>query len=59
VQDPEIYLIGAMRIGRMSLRFNIRSIVVKQIEDIVAFMLVSPNNLGVNWYMISVIGSLN
>ena len=53
VQNPEINLIGTMCIRGMSFRFDIRSIVVEQVENIVAFMLVSPNNLGINRYMIS------
>lgn len=46
-QSEEIDLVRAMGVCRMACRPNVRSVVVKQVKDVVAFMLVGPNNLGI------------
>ena len=52
MQDPEINLIGAMRVGGMSFRFYVRCIVMQQIENVMAFVFMRTDDLGINGDMV-------
>jgi hypothetical protein len=52
MQNPEIDLVGAVRIGRVSFGFDVGSVVVKQIEYIVALVLVGADDLGIDGHVV-------
>jgi len=52
MQNPEIDLVSAVGIGRMAIRFDLRGVVVKHVEDVVAFMFLSADGLRVDGDMI-------
>jgi hypothetical protein len=52
VEDPEIDLVGPVRIGRVTVRLDVGSIVVEHVEDEVALMLVRADDLGIDGHVI-------
>lgn len=52
MQDPEVDLVGAVRVGRVPLRLDVRRVVVEQIEHIVAFVLVRADDGCVDRHMV-------
>ena len=47
-QDPEVNLVGTVGVGRMSLRPDLRHVVVEQVEDEMALMLVGADDFSVD-----------
>ena len=47
-EEPEVDLVGAVRISRVAFRLDIRSIVVEQVVDVVALVLVRADDGGVD-----------
>ena len=52
MQDPEIDLVGAMRISRVARGLDVRRVVVQQIEHKMAFVLMGADDLGVDRYVV-------
>ena len=48
MQNPEVDLVGAVRVCRMPLRLDVRGIVVQQVEHIMALVLVGADDPGVD-----------
>ena len=51
MQNPEIDLVGAMRVGRVASRLDVRAVVVEQIENVMALMFMRPNDPYIDRYM--------
>jgi hypothetical protein len=51
-QDPEVNLVGPMRVGRVPFGLYLRGVVVQQVVDVVALVLVGPDDLGVDRHVI-------
>jgi hypothetical protein len=51
-QEPEVDLVGAVRIGRMAFGLDIRGVVVEQVVDVVALVLMRADDCGVNRHVI-------
>lgn len=52
-QDPEVNLVGSMGVSRMSLRPNLRHVVVEQVEDEMALVLVGTDDFSVDRDVVS------
>ena len=52
IQDGKVDLIGTMRIRRMHGGLHVADIVVHQVEDIVTFVFVGTNDVGIDWNMV-------
>ena len=48
VQNPEIDMVDPMRVGRMPKWPDVRTVVVQQVEHVMALVFVRSDNLGVN-----------
>ena len=48
VQNGKIDLVGAMRISRMNFGLDIGRVIVEQIENIMAFMLIGSEDSGID-----------
>ena len=53
MEDPEVDLVGAVRIDRVPIRVDIGGVVVEQIKDKIAFMLVGANDFGIDRDMVA------
>jgi hypothetical protein len=51
-QDEEIYLIGAVGVGGMPFRLDVRGVVVQDVEDEVRLVLMRTNDSCVAWHMV-------
>ena len=52
VQYPEVDLVGSVRIGREPIRLDVGGVVIQDIENIMTFVLMRADDLGVDGYMI-------
>jgi hypothetical protein len=44
MQNPEIHVVGAVGTGRMAIRFDLRGVVAKHVEDVVTFASIDDIN---------------